>query len=203
MRPVLAEAVELVTAPTQTILPLVRAVRHVKPLETLDLERLADLLRAVDRRIEQELGASVLRTTWREWFTPGDGRRLALREGPIVAVTEVRAFDDDDEAFTDGTVVAPSAYRARTQLGPAAVVLTDDASWPVTLREEAGVAITYTSGAATLLDVPADIQHAAALMAADWFEHPTSFVTGTSVAKLPRAADALLALHSQRRRCAA
>lgn len=192
-----------VTPATQTIVPLVRAVRHVKPLETLDLARLDTILRAVDARIEQELGAAVLRATWRAWFTPGAARRLLLREGPIVAVTEVRAFDDAAETFDAGAVVAATTYRAVPQLEPAAVRLVDGAAWPVTLRADLGIAVTYTTGAATLLEVADDIQHAALLLAAEWFEHPTAFVTGTTVTPLPRPVAALLAPHSQRRRCAA
>jgi uncharacterized phiE125 gp8 family phage protein len=203
MRPVLSEADELVTAPGQTIVPVVRAVRHIKPLETLDLERIDALLHTVDRHIEQALGASVLRATWRARFTPGCARVLQLREGPIVAVTEVRAFDDDAALEADGTVVPTTSYRVLAHRGPAEIRLRDAADWPVTLRDDAGVSVVYTAGAATLLDVPADIRHAALLLAAHLFEHPTPVVTGKTLAQLPYTVDALLAPYSQRRRCAA
>jgi len=203
MRPALTDALELLTPPTQTIVPLARAVAHIKPLETLDLDRVAQLLRTADRLVEQTLGAAVLRSTWRAWFTPGDARVLQLSEGPIAAVSEVRAFEDDTVLFDDGTVVATSDYRVVPYRTPATIRLQDSAVWPVTLRDDGGVAITYTSGAATLLDVPADIQHAALLLAAHLFEHPTPVVTGKSIATLPFTVSALLAPHSQRRRCAA
>lgn len=189
-----------VDAPTQTIVPLARAVRHIKPLETLDLDRVDQLLQTADRHVEEALGAAVLRATWRSWYTPCDARVLRLREGPIVAVTEVRAFAEDDDA---GVVVPSTSWRALTHRSPAEVHLRDGASWPVTLRADAGVSVTYTAGAETLLEVPSEIQHAALLLAAHLFEHPTPVIVGKTLARLPFTVDALLAPYVQRRRCAA
>lgn len=196
MRAVYSEADVRITAPAQTIVPVVRAVRHLKPLETLDLARIDELLHTVDDRLEQALGCAVLRSTWRATFTPGSARVLRLREGPIVSVDEILAFDDEAETDQDGDVVPTTSYRVLTHRSPAEVHLRDEASWPVTLRDEASVTVTYTTGWATVLDVPADIRHAGLLLAAHLFEHPTA-------TSLPSTVEALLAPHSQRRRCAA
>lgn len=203
MRPAISEAVEVVTAPTQTIVPVVRAVRHIKPLETLDLARIDALLHTVDRLIEQSLGAAVLRATRRAWYTPGEARRLQLPEGPIAAVTSVLAFDEAAEDDAGADAVPTTSYRVLAHRSPAELQLREGASWPVALRAYGGLSITYTAGAASLLAVPADIRHAALLLAAHLFEHPTPVVTGKTIAQLPFTVEALLAPHSQRRRCAA
>jgi uncharacterized phiE125 gp8 family phage protein len=67
---------------------------------------------------------------------------IALPRPPLVAVTEVRAYDASDAA----TVIDPASYYVDTASRPGRLVLRAGTLWPASLRAVDALAIDFTAG---------------------------------------------------------
>lgn len=126
------------------------------------------------------LGRAILPQTWRDTFTGWGELRLTLPDVASVVVSY------QDAAGVWITITAPTIER-------------DDRGWFLTATgpDTAAVRVDYVAGLASdKLPVAAVIVR---LMVANWFANREAVVTGTIVADLPMAVDALIGVLVWRR----
>lgn len=183
----------LVTAPAATPVSLGQAKAHLRVEHTDDDYLITGLIEAVTARLDGWsgiLGRALVTQTWRQdfqEFPSGDVLRLPLH--PVQSVSSVTYADAAGATQT----LSPSLYRfAVDALGPA-IVLDDDAVWPVTDERPAAVSVTFVCGTVPSL-VPGAIKSAMLLMIGDLYRFTESAVSGSvSEVPMPVSVQALLA----------
>ena len=109
-------------------------------------------------------------------------RSVTLPQSPLVSVTHVKTFDDDDTA----TTLATSKYYVDTASESGRVVLRTGETWPDALRVANAIEVTYVAGyGSASTNVPDAIRQGALIMAAHLFENPDMVVKGEGVAVIP------------------
>ena len=109
-------------------------------------------------------------------------REVSLPFSPLVSVTHVKTYDDDDTA----TTMATSKYYVDTASAIGRVVLRTGETWPDMLRVANAMEITYVAGYGTgVSDTPTPIRQGALILAAHLFENPDLVVKGDSVNVVP------------------
>lgn len=98
-----------------------------------------------------------------------DGRLIRLPKAPLLSVSTLKYDDKDGVEQT----VATSAYRVLTGRTPGAIeskTLTGQI-WPETYKQADAVRVTFLAGyGAAAANVPQDLRHAIAWLAAWWYE---------------------------------
>ncbi|MGP9811894.1 head-tail connector protein [Rhodopseudomonas sp. NSM] len=149
---------------------------------------IASLLAAARSQIEAMTRRALLAQSWRitrdAW--PRDGR-IALRIGPLQALSAARVFDADGTAHevdlarfvidaASGTIAAPFG------------------SLPQPGRSVAGIALDVELGYGTQAsDVPELLRHAVRTLVAHWYDNRGMAAIGGSVAILPGSVAAMIA----------
>ena len=115
---------------------------------------------------------------------------LALPRPPVVSVTSVKSFADDDTETTFDS----SKYYLDNQREPARVVLRRGEVWPTALRVSNAIEVTYVSGyGASASDVPAPLRLALLQYVGYIYENRGDDVTGGArIARLPQGIRAML-----------
>ena len=114
-------------------------------------------------------------------------RELSLPFSPLVSVTSVITYDDDDTA----TTMATSKYYVDTASAIGRVVLRTGETWPDMLRVANAMEVTYVAGyGASAGDTPEAIRQGALILAAHLFENPDLVVRGDSVSTVPALVNA-------------
>ena len=109
-------------------------------------------------------------------------REVRLPFSPLVSVTHVKTYDDDDTA----TTMATSTYYVDTAADSGRIVLRTGQTWPDMLRVANALEVQYVAGyGASSSDVPDAIRQGALIMAAHLFENPDLVVKGEGVATIP------------------
>lgn len=113
---------------------------------------LSSLLIAARQSCEQYTGISFITQKWECWldFSFTD---TILSYYPIQSIDEIKIFDTDNVS----SIIDPSNYWLDKTSKKA--IMKDTYSFP-TIREQAGVQITYTTGFGLPCDVPENIKHA-------------------------------------------
>jgi len=141
-------------------------------------------------------------TLRREAFTPtpaddscgcvGDWRavtRIRLPRGPIQSVTGITYVDTAGDTQTLATTV----YEMVDDPEMAFISLRNGQAWPSINCEAAPVSMVYVAGYGDMAsNVPAPIRHAIKMMSGQFFEFREPIISGTVVAKIPMAVEALL-----------
>jgi len=187
----------LVTAPATTPVSLAEAKAHLRVTEADDDALIGSLVQAVTARLDGWsgiLGRALVTQTWRQdyqEFPRGDVLRLPLH--PVQSVTSVTYIDAAGATQT----LSASLYRfAVDALGPA-IVLDDDAVWPVTDERPAAVSVMFVCGTAPS-QVPGAIKAAMLLMIGDLYRFTESAVSG-SVGEVPMPVSVQALLEPYRR----
>lgn len=133
------------------------------------------------------LGMALMAQVWELTLDefPGDEIRLPL--GPVINIVSVK-YDDEDG---DETTIDAAEYDLDANDNPAWLLPVD--SWPTTLDGINAVRVRFTAGHATAAEVPEPIKQAIRLIVGNWYQNREEVVVGSTVAKLPNAADVLLA----------
>ena len=114
-------------------------------------------------------------------------REVSLPFSPLVSVSSVKTYDDDDTA----TTMATSKYYVDTSSAIGPVILRTGETRPDMLRVGNALEITYVAGygvAAT--DTPTSIRQGALILAAHLFENPDLVVRGEGVTQIPSLVNA-------------
>ncbi len=162
------------TAPSTTPITLAEAKSFLR-IDTSDDDTLINTLIGAARNFAEEYtGRTLINTTYKlslDGFVEDDipikeglyqapymnfyKRYIPLPRPPLVSVTHVKTFTDDDTEST----FASSKYYVDTQRNPGRVVLRDGETWATSLRVANAVEITYIGGyGSATSDVPQAIK---------------------------------------------
>jgi uncharacterized phiE125 gp8 family phage protein len=143
------------------------------------------LIAAARLHVESVTGRALVTQSWRAvldgWPT---GRAVPLPVSPLVELTAVRAFDDQDDEH--------ELALGQFQLEPARVLLPRAITGMPALRERLGLEIDYIAGFGDAADVPADLKRALLALVAHWFEHRDAVIVAGSGAVVPLGFDRLV-----------
>lgn len=114
--------------------------------------------------------------------------QMDLPGGPVTSVASITYVDPDGTTQT----LASSSYSLVAD-GTMAYVVASNVLWPSTTEIGTPIRIEYVAGyGINSADVPATIRHAIKMLVAQMYEFREPIVTGTIVAALPMAIEALL-----------
>lgn len=163
---------ELITPPSELPLTLPEVTAHLK-LEDDEAEAQAPLLqgylRSVVTQVEHECSICLCTQTWREYFEcwPGPPGYFSLSKRPLISVSHIKAYDDDDVA----TTWASSNYFVDAASRPGRVYPRKSSVFADFDRVANPIEIEYVAGFGARNQVPEDIRHALLLMVADRMEN--------------------------------
>ena len=128
---------------------------------------IGELITAARQRVENDTGRSLINTTWDLWFdTFPTERAITVARLPLVSVTHVKSYDDDDAEAT----FASSKYLVDTVQGR--VALNDSADWPDDLRSYNSGLIRFVAGFGTASsNVPQPLRLACYQLLTHFYEH--------------------------------
>lgn len=178
------------TGPTREPLSIEDAKEHLRIDHHEEDVWLLDAIKAVRQRAEGMLGRALITQSLEVALSGWPSTRvLALPRPPLVSVTSVKYFDENDVEAT----LAASNYIADTRTTPGRLVLKSTMSWPSTvLREVNGVVVRYVAGYGELAsDVPAEIRNAMKLWLGEMYEVRENSAAGGLVT-VPNAAEKVL-----------
>ncbi len=181
-----------VAGPSQPLLSLAEAKQHVAIDHGDDDALLEGIVAAANDWMDGEsgvLGRALITQTWRLTLSaPPRGRALRL---PIPVVQSVSAITYYDETNAQQTLAADQ-YRRVSHPEYGLVELVDGANWPNTYRRADAMSVEYVTGYGdTAADVPQAIRHAAALLAAFWYDNRGA-ATERSMSAMPMGVQSLL-----------
>lgn len=129
------------------------------------------LIPQVREEVEDHLGRCLITSSWKLTLDPEDisgVRELLLPRPPLVSVTSIKTYDEDD---VETTLAAATYYRV--QAGDLArVMLREDADWPTSLRNMGCVEIAFSAGYGTAAaDIPGALRTAMREMATFYYRN--------------------------------
>lgn len=171
------------------VFPLVAAKDHLRVGDGDDAIITECIRRAVDF-IEgpDGVGVALLATNW-VLSLDRLPRRITLPLGPVTGVVSVSWLNPEDEEV----ILDTSAYRLESGIDPALLLARPGAVWPVPLRQEGAVRVTFTAGYAAPEEIPGPLMQAIALLVGDFYEHREASVMGVSATEIPIGIERLLA----------
>ncbi len=166
-----------------------------------DQTYVTSLIVSAVNRFERETGRALITQTWQMSLEPearpsraafvrmqispfawsGIGGSVELRPNPVQSVTEILAYDTEN----NDTPVDTDVYRLDNLSTPARVLLNTGQSWPTGLRAANSMVVEYVTGYGDAAAVPDDIKTALRIMVANWWEHRESLIVGTISAEIP------------------
>lgn len=155
-----------------------------------DDDLLASLIAAARQWAEAYTRRAFLGQTWALYLSgPPRGDRISLPRGPLLAVTSVQIFDENDVA-TDWN---NANYYADATSVPGALVLRSGACWPVPGRAANGIVVTYRAGyGEAAACVPEPLRLAVKQLALHWYENRGEALISATYARPPLTIEALL-----------
>ena len=138
---------------------------------------ITELIKTARQRVENDTGQSLINTTWDYWFdTFPTERSITVARVPLVSVTHVISYDEDDAAST----LASSKYLVDVVQGR--VALNNDDDWPSDLRAFNSGIIRFVAGYGTAgSDVPSPLRLACYQLLTHWFEHADPYTSTDAV----------------------
>lgn len=183
----------ITTAPAVEPVTLDEVKTRLRVDTTDDDTLITALITAQRQRIETLTGQALITRSVTEArdIGPADGV-LTLAVGPVSAVTEVAAVDEDGAR----TTLDAASYLVDTASIPGRIALVTGASWPVSDRAMAGFEIAYDAGyGGTADDTPAPLREAIFALVADAYEHrvPTDRADTSDERAMPPVVAGLIA----------
>lgn len=131
-----------------------------------------------------------VRQSWALWLSePSACRELVLPRAPLLGVTRVQLFDENDVA----TDWENANYYVDVAAQPGRIVLRDGAVWPDLKRAANGMMVAYEAGYGDDGSaVPEDVKLAIKQLAAHWYENRGEAITVSAPALVPMTVQALL-----------
>lgn len=179
-----------VTGPAREPLSIEDAKEHLRIDQHEEDVWLLDAIKATRQRAEGMMGRALITQTLEVALSGWPaGRVIELPRPPLVSVTSVKYYGENDTEYT----LAASNYHVDTRTTPGRLVLKGTAQWPATaLREVNGVIIRYVAGyGSEAADVPAEIRAALKLWLGELYEVRENSAAGGLVT-VPAAGEKLL-----------
>lgn len=179
------------TDPAIEPITLVEAQTHL--ILTGQDDYLNGLIKAVRTEVERYLNRSLILQTWKA-YSDHWCREMVLPFGPVLGVTSLKYFDQDNTERT----VSTSDYWVDTIKDR--IVLAFDFTPPMLMQgRPSSIVVEYTAGyKATGTDaekqaaVPDPIKHGMKILMTDYHEHRGQYVIGNQASKLPEFVTDLL-----------
>lgn len=185
------------TAPTIEPVTTAEAKAHLRVDHALDDTYIDTTIKAAREYLEKLCWRGLLEQTW-ELTLPAfpSADCITLPKGTLRSVTSVKYIDTDGVLQT----LATTEYELDIKSQRGRVVLKYQKSWPVTRDRWDAVQVVYLVGyGTTAATVPAPLRQATLLLVSQMYEQRTPEITGTIVAKIGFAVDALAAPYRLRR----
>ena len=131
--------------------------------------KLALLVPAAVAQVEKRIGRALGEQVW-ALTLPGFADAIALDNGPVLAIAEVRYLDSAGAE----QVLNPAVYYTDLTVTPARLLLAEGESWPATASHAAAVTIEYSAGYGAAVDqvpLPGDLKLALLALVTHWFEN--------------------------------
>lgn len=188
----------------EPVVPL-EVIQHLRLEEDTDEDELLLALTAAARElVEHKTHRALLTQTWRltldefpaycgpQGWGPRRGE-IRLPKPPLQSVASVTYVDTSGATQT---LVPGTDYVVDTGGLQGRIVLPYATFWPYTQRQANAVAITFVAGYVDAAAVPEALKAAIKLMLANFYENREATISGTIIAEVPLAVDALLAAYT-------
>lgn len=177
-------------APTLEPITLQEAQSHLRQEDPQEVAYINALITAARMHAEAYTQRAFNTQTWR--FKLDDFPRCGVFVLPRPNLIAVSSITYVDTAGTTQTVTA-SDYIVDTASEPGRVHPAYGVVWPTARCQAGSITITYTAGyGATRALVPQPIKQAILILVGHWYENRESTISGTIIAKVPDAWEALL-----------
>lgn len=184
--------VDVTTPPASepVVLADMRAHSRIDAVDTAQDDVLTLCIQAARSHIENATGRAMLTQTIRQTLDafPLRGESILLLRCPVQSVTSVVYTDTNGDAQT----MSGSDYVTTLGQGISQIGLADGGEWPSARIQPGAVVITYVAGYASAGTVPADLRAAIRMLAAQYFEQRESAISGTIIAEVPLAVQAII-----------
>jgi uncharacterized phiE125 gp8 family phage protein len=157
----------LTTPPSIEPISLAEAKSHLRISHTDDDTYVMRIIAAARRQIEARLDVGLIQQSWSYFINRWpECRAIALPLSPVIAVTDVMTYSDEDV----GATLDPAHYYVDRRAKPPVLALRNDRSVPVAGRRYAGIEVKMTVGYGTsAASVPEDIRQALLLSISAWY----------------------------------
>jgi uncharacterized phiE125 gp8 family phage protein len=153
------KTLRLITAPETTPVSLTEIKNFLLVDNSSEDAFLSMLIKAVTQGVEKYLNRSLMTQQWKLTLDYFDCKGyIILPNAPVQNIDSIETFALDNSS----SLVDESIYSLVTD---SKVVLNYGYQWPINLRDNAGVSITYTAGYGDAADVPEAIKLAIYLWA--------------------------------------
>lgn len=183
---------KLKTAPTSTALTVNEAMAHCRVVDAGEGAYISDLIYAATGIVEARLRRKLITQTWYYYLNRFPCGPIAL---PFPPVTSVTGITYTDSAGAAQTLTVTTDYEVHVETEPAIIVPAYGQTWPSTYAMPNVVRVEYVCGYGASTAVPQDVRHALKLLVGHFYEHREAVITGTIVAEMDLAVDALLSGH--------
>jgi len=133
------------------------------------------------------LGRCLVTQTWELTLDAFPSDEIELPLGPVQSITSIKYFD------TAGALQTLSSANYIWDDSSLSDWIIPQADWPDTLETANAVTVRYVAGT-DAASVPKALKQAILLLVAHWFENRQPVAVGASVAEMPMAVQALIAL---------
>ena len=182
---------ELTTAAAADPVSLSEAKAHLREDAADRDDEITRLVKAATAHLDGYAGVLGRALVTQSWTLTLDSWPLAgipLPLAPVQSITAIRYRDTNGDTQT----VSASDYRLSGSASRPVVHLNSGGSWPTVDKNAEPIEIEYVAGYGAADEVPEPIRHAILLHVGAMYDHEKPFVTGTVVAQLPLAHDALI-----------
>lgn len=178
--------------PSEEPLTLAEAKSHLR-VDTADDDALiAALIAAARAEFEEQTFRQLVTATWQmrlDRFPPGQNA-LVIPRAPLQAISAITYTDTAGATQTLGAV----NYAAEIDREPGLVRLAYGQSWPATRAQPNAVSVTFTAGYGAAAAVDELIKEALKLAIGAMYEFREDFLSGATIAKLPKGVDSIVTL---------
>jgi uncharacterized phiE125 gp8 family phage protein len=182
---------QLTTPPAETPITLVEAKAHLNITHDDDDALVSAAVESATGHLDGRtgiLGRCLVTQSWTATLDHFGIGCLVLALAPVQSITAIKYRDVDGALQT----FAAAAYRLTGSQARPRVVLNSGFSWPATDSDPEPITIEYVAGYGDAADVPDPIKHAIKLHVGTMFEYRETITTGSQIAILPHAHEALI-----------
>lgn len=187
------DALQLLEAPVATPVSLSEVKDQLRVEHTDDDALLLRLIKTASAYIDAKgaLGHAIISQKWGQWVTSVPPQSVRLAMGPVIAVSDVKYYDENGVLQADDLNnyhVTGTGFT--TQIGPKVGF-----GWPVTQDRADAIRIEYAAGyGAAAADVPETLRHAMMLLIGHWYDNRENAMKD-ELSNIPYGFDMLIDMH--------
>jgi hypothetical protein len=179
---------QLITPPSQLI-STSEAKTYLRVDNSAEDAVIDMMVNSAVRFVEESTGIKLLTQTWKVWFDSFGGQsindewwdgtkelplsalnsmqKLVIPFAPLASITSLKTYDQGNVEST----FSSSNYFVKTAGLRPAIILNDNNVWPVNLRSQNAIEVTFVVGKASASLVDPDLVRASYLMLAHYYEN--------------------------------